>query len=73
MKGFAQLPNHSLFEVERHAQDVLAISAPNYLQRGSEQKNDAGNPECKSSRAKTYYKKPCDDCNRVDYDGRDGR
>jgi len=43
-------------KVKRPTKDVLAISAPNYLQRKSEQKNDAGNSECEGSKAKRYCK-----------------
>ena len=65
-----RLPN------KRPAQDVLAIPAPQLppkRMRAGKQYWKYFWPECEGSRAKKYHKNPCDDCSRVDHDGRDNR
>jgi hypothetical protein len=61
---------------KRPAQDVLAISAPKLPPkriRAEKQCWKCFRVVCEGSRAKKYCKNPCDDCNRVDCNGRDSR
>jgi hypothetical protein len=55
---------------------LIKISAPQFPPkriRAEKQCWKCFRPEYEGSRAKRYCKNPCDDCNRVDGDGRDSK
>ena len=61
---------------KRPAQDILEISAPQLPPkriRAGKQCWKCFRTQCEGRKAKKYCKNSCDDCNRVDCDGRDSR